>query len=255
MPEIEQSVKHNTQEEEYVQILCAGHYMGLKLAIVKLSGCLYQPLILLAISISLQLRQPTWHLVACQPASHLKKNDVWSGKPRGLPQSWGGQERPPAPTSILLPGPLRLPQRQKSLRARELTGPEPICRGTLPGLLPTGLVPPHGRLRERGPGPPSRTPQGGGPSPSQGRLRGRPQALKAPLSPARPGSIPTLPGSARVRSGCCRRNTRSSSGTSAMAAPSASPGPAIERRRHTGERLNFRCRPRRGAAGTIERGG
>lgn len=55
MSAIEQSVKHNTQEGEYVQILCAGHYVGLKRAIVELSGCLYEPLVLLATGVSLQL--------------------------------------------------------------------------------------------------------------------------------------------------------------------------------------------------------
>lgn len=145
--------------------------MGLKLPIVKLSGCLYQPLIPLAISISLQLRQPTWHLVACQPASHLKKNDAWSGKPRGLPQSWGGRERPQAPTSVLLPGPPSTPTAGEELPGQGANR----RRAHLPGYPP--------RPATNRPRPPSRPPQGTRPRPPLTN-----PSRRRPLSPSWPSS-------------------------------------------------------------------
>lgn len=72
MSAIEQNVKHNTQEREYIQILRAGHYVGLKRGIVELPGCLYEPLVLLAAGVSPQLRQAAGQLVSCQLAPHLK---------------------------------------------------------------------------------------------------------------------------------------------------------------------------------------
>lgn len=61
---------------EYLHVLCAGHYMGLEGAIIKLSGCLYQPPVLPAVGVSLQLRQPARQLVARQPAPHLRTRSV-----------------------------------------------------------------------------------------------------------------------------------------------------------------------------------
>lgn len=98
MSEIEQSVKPNTQEGEHVQILGAGHYVGLKRAIVELSGCLYEPLVLLAAGVSLQLRQATGQLMSRQPAPHLKET-LMVRKNRGLSHCISIRKEPPRSSS------------------------------------------------------------------------------------------------------------------------------------------------------------